>query len=370
MQGGRTGPSAVARPGSPRSASAGGSLVWARMARATPRQLLAEAPGAAERALRGGDRPHRVHAAAEAVDRLPGIADPDRRAALGLEDGQGDRVGVLRLVDVEHLGPGRQAGALEVPHLQVGVVLERHLVRGVAHPGPELAGKGDHELGAVRPPRQGRQVAAVDLARGAVGEAPHRADDALAPEGRAQAVEGRDGQRLGQLAAGGLALEAVLLREHPPGAIGQAVHGAAGDMGGEAPLGRELGALVVGEVEGGRRVGLGQEAQGRGLAGAGEGEDAQRAAGVGAPGRDDGVLLGAGLQRGLRGHRAACPRIGRSGSTARGRSMAGAGGSRPTLPGKARSVRTRSAYGTAEASDGPGAARSRRTAPAYAYAAS
>jgi hypothetical protein len=72
------------------------------------RQVLAEAPGAAERALRGGDRPHRVHAAAEAVDRLPRVADPDRRAALGLEDGQGDGVGVLRLVDVEQPGPGRQ----------------------------------------------------------------------------------------------------------------------------------------------------------------------------------------------------------------------------------------------------------------------
>ena len=274
-------------------------------------------------ALRGGDHPHRVHAAAEAVDRLPGIADPDRGAALGLEDGQRDRVGVLRLVDIEQGGPGRQPRSFQVPHLQVGIMLERHLVRGIAHPGPELPGKGDHELGAIRPPRQGRQMAAVDRACGAVGEAPHRADDALAPEGGAQAVEGWDGQQLGQLAAGELALEPVLLLEHPQGAVGQAVHGAAGDMGGEVGLGRELGALVVGEVEGRGGVGLGQEPQGRGLAGAGEGHDAQRAAGVGEPGCDDGFLLGAGLQGGLRGHRAACRRIGRSGPAARGRSMAG-----------------------------------------------
>jgi hypothetical protein len=78
-------------------------------------------------------------------------------------------------------------------------------------------------------------VAGVDLARGAVGEAPHRGEDALAPEGGAQAVQGRDGQQLGQLAAGELALEAVLLLGHPHGAVGQAVHGAAGDVGGEEP---------------------------------------------------------------------------------------------------------------------------------------
>jgi hypothetical protein len=41
----------------------------------------------------------------------------------------------------------------------------------------------------------------------------------------------------------------------------------AGKMG----LGRELGALVVGEVEGRGGVGQGQEAQGRGLAAVGEG---------------------------------------------------------------------------------------------------
>ena len=52
------------------------------------RQVLAEAPGVAEVALRGGDRAHRVHAAAEAVDRLPGIADPDRGPGFGLGDGK------------------------------------------------------------------------------------------------------------------------------------------------------------------------------------------------------------------------------------------------------------------------------------------
>jgi hypothetical protein len=88
----------------------------------------------------------------------------------------------------------------------------------------------------------------------------------------------------------------VLLLGHPQGAVGQAVHGAAGDVGGEAAPGRELGGLVVGEVEGGGGVGLGEEAQGGGLAGAGEGDDAQRAGGVGAPGVDDGLLLGGGSQ--------------------------------------------------------------------------
>ena len=162
VQGGRTGPSRVVIVG---IAAKGQGRRLARVGEdgtGEARQVLAEAPGAAELALRGGDHPHRVHAAAEAVDRLPGIADPDRGAVLGLEDGQGDRVGVLRLVDIEHGGPGRQPGSFQVPHLQVGIVLERHLVRGIAHPGPELAGKGDHELGAVRPPRQGRQMAAVD----------------------------------------------------------------------------------------------------------------------------------------------------------------------------------------------------------------
>jgi hypothetical protein len=54
----------------------------------------------------------------------------------------------------------------------------------------------------------------ADLARGVVGEAPHRADDAVPPEGRAQAIQGRDGQQLGHLTAGELALEPVLLLEH------------------------------------------------------------------------------------------------------------------------------------------------------------
>jgi hypothetical protein len=158
----------------------------------------------------------------------------------------------------------------------------------------------------------------VDRARGAVGEASHRAEDALAPEGGAEAVEGRDRQHLGQLAAGEPALEAVLLPGHPSRPEGEAVHRAAGDVGGEASLGRELGALVVGEVERGRGVGLGQEAQGGGLAGAGEGDDAQRAGGVGEPRRDDGVLLGAGSQEGLPGHRAAGPGYPLTWSGARG----------------------------------------------------
>ena len=284
-----------------------------------PGQLLAEAPGAGERALRGVDRPHRVHAAAEAVDRLPGIADPDRRAALGLQDGQGDRVGVLGLVDVEHLGPVRQASTLELPHLQVGVVLERHRAGGVAQQRPELAGPGEHGPGAVGPPRQRRQVLGADPARGAVvGEAAHGRDHAVAPKGRAQAVEGRDRQQLGHVAAGELALEAVQLAGHAHGAEGQAVHGAAGGMGGEAGPGRELGGLVVGEVEARGRVGLGEELKRGGLAGAGEGEDAQRALRVGAAGGDDGVLLGAGLQGGLPGAPRRRPKIGCPAGAARG----------------------------------------------------
>jgi hypothetical protein len=75
------------------------------------RQVLAEAPGAAEMALWGSDRAHRVHAAAEAVDRLPGIADPDRGPVLGLEDGQGHRVGVLRLIDIEHCKGRTESGS-------------------------------------------------------------------------------------------------------------------------------------------------------------------------------------------------------------------------------------------------------------------
>ena len=121
----------------------------------------------------------------------------------------------------------------------------------------------------------------------------------------------RDGRRArsgsGHVAAGKPSLEAVPLVGHAHGAEGEAVHGAAGDAGGEAGPGRELGGLVVGEVEARGRVGLGEEPEGGGLAGAGEGEDAQRALGVGAACGDDGVLLGAGLQGGLPGHRAAGP---------------------------------------------------------------
>ena len=229
------------------------------------RQVLAEAPGAGERALRGVDRAHRVHAAAEAVDRLPGIADPDRRAALGLEDGQGDRVGVLGLVDIEHGGPVRQPGALEVPHLQVGVVLERHRAGGIAHPGPEPGGPRRARARRGPSPAAGAAGARAPIPRAVPSWVKLRTvrDHAVAPEGRAQAVEGRDRQQLGHLAAGELALEAVLLLEHPHRPEGQAVHGAAGDMGGEAGLGRELGALVVGEVEARGGVGLGEEAAGR-----------------------------------------------------------------------------------------------------------
>ena len=295
-------------PGSPLQRERGRLARVGEDASRDPGQLLAKAPGAGERALRGVDRPHRVHAAAEAVDRLPRIADPDRRAALGLQDGQGDRVGVLGLVDIEHGSPVRQAGALEVPHLQVRVVLERHRAGRVAHQRPELAGPAEHGLGAVRSPRQGRQVLGADLACGAVvGEAAHGSNHAVAPEGRAQAVLGRDREQLGHVAAGEFALETVLLLEHPHGTEGQAVHGAAGDVGRKAGPGLELGALVVGNVEARGRVGLGKEFEGGGLAGAGESEDAQRAGGIGVAGRDDGVLLGAGLQGGLPRRRAAGP---------------------------------------------------------------
>jgi len=90
------------------------------------------------------------------------------------------------------------------------------------------------------------------------------------------------------------------------------VHGAAGDVGRKAGPGLELGTLVVGNVEARSRVGLGEEFEGGGLAGASESEDAQRASGIGVAGRDDGVLLGAGLQGGLPKNRAADPRRGRS----------------------------------------------------------
>ena len=140
-----------------------------------------------------------------------------------------------------------------------------------------------------------------------MGEGAHGGDGAVGPEGRAQAVEGGDGEQLGGVAGGELVLEPVLLLEHPGRPIGEAVDGAAGDVGREAALGLELGGLVVGQVEGGRGVGLGEEAQGGGLAGAGEGEDAQRAARVGLARREEGMLLGAGLQGGLRRHRAAGP---------------------------------------------------------------
>jgi len=79
------------------------------------------------------------------------------------------------------------------------------------------------------------------------------------------------------------------------------VHGAAGDVGRKAGPGLELGTLVVGNIEARSRVGLGKEFEGGGLAGAGESEDAQRAGGIGVAGRDDGVLLGAGLQGDLPG---------------------------------------------------------------------
>ena len=114
-------------------------------------------------------------------------------------------------------------------------------------------------------------------------------------------------EQLGHVAAGEPALEAVLLVGHVHGTIGEAVHGAAGNVGGEAGPGRKLGTLVVGDVEAGGRVGLGQEFEGGGLAGTGESEDAQRAGGVSAACRDDGILLEAGLQGGLLGHRAAGP---------------------------------------------------------------
>jgi hypothetical protein len=102
----------------------------------------------------------------------------------------------------------------------------------------------------------------VDLARGAVGEAMDGGEDRVPPEGRAPAIQGGDRQQLGQLAAGGLVRKAVRLLDHAHGAEGEAVDGAAGDVGGEARLGGELGALVVGEVEGRVAIGLGKQAQG------------------------------------------------------------------------------------------------------------
>jgi len=79
------------------------------------------------------------------------------------------------------------------------------------------------------------------------------------------------------------------------------VHGAAGDVGRKAGPGLELGTLVVGNVEARGRVGRGKEFEGGGLAGASKSDDAQRAGRIGVAGRDDGVLLGAGLQKGLPG---------------------------------------------------------------------
>ena len=133
---------------------------------------------------------------------------------------------------------------------------------------------------------------------------------------------GRDREQLGHVAAGEFALETVLLLEHPHGTEGQAVHGAAGDVGGKTGPGLELGTLVVGNVQARGRVGLGKEFEGGGLAGAGESEDAQRAGGIGVAGRDDGILLGAGLQGDLL---ASCrqPRIGRSGCQGRSYQIAG-----------------------------------------------
>ena len=113
-----------------------------------------------------------------------------------------------------------------------------------------------------------------DLARGAVGERAHGGDGAVGPEGRAQAVLGGDREQPGDLTGGEPALEAVLLLEHPGGAVGEAVDGAAGDVGREAGPGLEPGGLVVGQVEGRGGVGLGEEAERGGLAGAGEGEHA------------------------------------------------------------------------------------------------
>src|SRR5690348_7004323 len=87
-----------------------------------------------------------------------------------------------------------------------------------------------------------------------------------APAGRrAQAVQRRDGEQLGDLAGGEPALEPVPLAGHAGGAVGEAVDGAAGDVGREAPLRLELGGLVVGQVEGGGGVGLGEELQRGGL---------------------------------------------------------------------------------------------------------
>ena len=69
------------------------------------RQVLAEAPGAAEVALRGGNGAHRVHAAAEAVDRLLGVADGEQPAAgqpvaaEHVDHVHLHRVGVLQLVE-------------------------------------------------------------------------------------------------------------------------------------------------------------------------------------------------------------------------------------------------------------------------------
>ena len=90
------------------------------------------------------------------------------------------------------------------------------------------------------------------------------------------------------------------------------MHGAAGDVGRKAGPGLELGTLVVGNVEARGRVGLGKEFEGGGLAGASKSDDAQRAGGISMAGRDDGVLLGAGLQKALPENRAADPRRGRS----------------------------------------------------------
>ena len=74
------------------------------------------------------------------------------------------------------------------------------------------------------------------------------------------------------------------------------MHGAAGDVGRKAGPGLELGTFVVGDVEARGRVGFRKEFEGGGLAGASKSDDAQRAGGIGVAGRDDGVLLGAGLQ--------------------------------------------------------------------------
>ena len=256
----------------------------------------------------------RVDRSGEAVDGLVLIPDrDDLSVSLKLDDGGDDRVGILRLIEEDHVG--LDLGLAQVEELEVDVVRhDQALVGEAACQRPVGLGQrqdvsGKLSVGGLVEAVRSRDVVGGDLQAGRPAEL---GDGLSGDPSQRRVLEGAlrllalvidagvglgspDADDLGCLpSGGGVTLDPIKgLVRHDDGTVGEAVSGAGIGVGGEAALGLGGDVRVVGDVgDLGLELGLGDHREGAGLAGACEGLDRNVVAGQGCV--DDVLLLRSG----------------------------------------------------------------------------